>query len=215
MKLPEITLYKVISNLVETLRDDIKANPNTSFIERFYGSEAVGEYAFAKQTKQILSVNKEHQNELKVNLFFNAQRAAIPTIHITLPFEKVSGDNGLGTDEGYVESRETLEGTFTNYTRNFNTSYSIVVTSSNSLEVLAIYHMLKAILIASTPAMEAIGFKNLKLSGGDLHLNADIIPKGVFVRALSLDFSYDLTVETVNLQQFVKEFIIKGTAVVG
>lgn len=213
MKLPEITLYKTIVSLVDTLREDIKTNSNTSFVDRFFATESVGEYVFAKQIKSILNVSKEHQNELKVNLFFDAHRASIPTIHITLPFEKASGDNGLGTDEGYVAPRETIEGSYTNFTRNFNTSYSIVVTSSNSLEVLAIYHILKAVLIANTGILETVGFKNLKISGGDLHLNADIIPKGVFVRALSLDFSYDLTVEQIGINQFFKDFVANGIVV--
>lgn len=212
MNFPEIEVYNYIKGIVSVLKDDLKNNPENSFIEDFFGDSKVGKYAFAKEIKSLFLRPETSDSYLDVRMFFDARRANIPTIHVTLPYEK-GGDSadGIGTDEGYEGNDETPNGSYRKLTRGFSTSYSIVVSTSNTLETIGIYRVLQAALIQYIENMEVDGFMNLKISGGDLQLNPDIVPNGVFLRSINIDFSYKTTVRKILPDKYLREIIAKGS----
>lgn len=215
MNFPEIELYKYIKGVVGVLRDDISRNPTNSFVDRHFKDDAVGKYVFAKEIKSVISRPEINDNFLDVKLFFDAKRANIPTIHVTLPFEKGGNKiDGVGTDEGYEGRRESVEGSYRNFTRTFATSYNIVISTSNSLETIGLYRVLQAALVQYTESMAAYGFNNLKISGGELQLHPDVIPHGVFLRSINLDFDYQLTVEKMLPDSYLTDFMVNGSVAV-
>jgi len=214
MNFPEVELYKYIKGVVEVLRKDAIDNPNNSFIDRHFKNYTAGRYDFAREIKSVIIRPETTDNFLDVRLFFDAKRANIPTIHVTLPFEKGGNKvDGVGTDEGYENRRESAEGSYRNFTRTFATSYNIVVSTSNSLETIGLYRVLQAALVQYTESMAVHGFNNLKISGGELQLHPDVIPHGVFLRSINLDFDYQLTVEKMLPDSYLKDFIASGSVV--
>ena len=208
--IPEIRVHKVVSMIVEMVRQDYKDknDKKESFLYRVFEDQEIEDYNLYDQAVTLFNKNASDPRELKVRLFFDAQRAELPTIHINLPSEN-PGDDGLGTDEGFEEPIfNDLNKSYNRVlNRNFQSTYQVIITSSNSLEVVMLYHVLRAAVIGNIPALGVLGFKNLKISGADLILNPNIVPLTVFVRGFSMHFSYEVSVPVIHSEKFYQAFI--------
>jgi hypothetical protein len=141
-----------------------------------------------------------------VEMFFNSERARLPTVHLTLPSEQSSAD-GIGTDAGYMsEVFDDTDNTFQRtLTRMFESQYQILITSDNTLEVQLIYNFLRAMIIGIFDQIELAGLRNPKLSGQDLRLESHLVPEHIFVRGLGIHTQYEISVP----QFFSRESICK------
>lgn len=208
--IPEIRVHRVISLILESIRDNYKSvnNKKDSFLFLILKDQCVDGYDFFEQAVEVIMRSPSDPKELKVRLFFDAERAALPTIHINLPSENAS-DDGLGSDEGFNptvfdDKRSTYQRVFN---RSFQANYQVIFTSANSLETVLLYHVIRAAVIAYLPSLEVLGFKKLKLGGGDLILNPNIVPLTVFVRGFSMHFAYEVAAPQLASERFYKEFI--------
>lgn len=208
--IPEIVLlnaFKIALNYLR--RDSLKTEQQDSFLRSFFSKDMlnsmikIDKFNFYEQSVEIFKRDETNQRKIEVVLGFNLQRQNAPTIHITFPSEQNSQD-GIGMDEGYVDfdtSFNRSESTFEegdsyerNYTRTFVTTYNAIITSDNSTEVICIYHALRALMIQMYIYFEFAGIRNLKISGGDLALNPDLVPMNLFTRAISFNFMYEVVV---------------------
>jgi hypothetical protein len=212
--IPEI----IIANLVETVLKVIETDFNDHVEEKdtllYYilGDNQYKKFYFFEQAKDIFLREYNHPRKIEVRMLFDAQRASLPTIHITMPQENNDSD-GIGVDEGYEDNiLNTDKTTFhKTYTRAFGVQYNIIITSDNSLEVLLIYHLLKAMLISIFDHMELSGIRNPKLSGQDLQMNSDIVPVNVFVRGVGINFMYEESIPAFQEEQIIKSFTASYT----
>lgn len=214
MLIPEIIIFNTIKALLKFVKEDWNDNEdkNKTILYHYFGNTSLQRYNLYEQAQAVFLATETSPRYLDINVFFNANRAAIPTIHLTLPSEQ-SSLNGIGLDEGYVEpwfneediseseslslstsESKTTVGYRNKYTRRFDTVHNIVVTSDNINEVLLIYNFLKAALISCLPHFAVLGVENGKIGGNDIYINPQILPPNVFVRALTLASSYELTV---------------------
>lgn len=210
LQIPEIILFDVLKLILNTVRVDLKETreeKETIFYKLFYGTKFpdIG-LDFYSNAKEIFLRDKSHPRYLDIRLFFNADRAAIPTIHINLPSESDAG-GGLGVDEGYNGTNyNQLENSISqNHTRAFNTIYNIIVTSDNSDEVLIIYHALRAFLISMMDILDLNGLRNPKLGGSDLQFNPELVPANIFIRNISLNCFYEITVPSIIKQKIINK----------
>ena len=67
----------------------------------------------------------------------------------------------------------------------------MIITSDNSFEVLTMYHVIKAALIANMESLEYYGLRNVKFSGQDLQINDALVPPGIFSRGIGLNLMYE------------------------
>lgn len=212
--IPEI----VIANLVETVLKVIECDFNDHVEEKdtllYYilGDNQYKKFNFFEQAKDIFLRDNDHPRKIEVRMLFDAQRASLPTIHITMPQESNDAD-GIGVDEGYEDNvLNTNKTTFhKTYTRAFGVQYNIIITSDNSSEVLLIYHLLKAMLISIIDHVELSGIRNPKLSGQDLQMNSDIVPVNVFVRGVGINFMYEESIPSIQEEQIVNAFNVSYT----
>jgi hypothetical protein len=93
----------------------------------------------------------------------------------------------------------------------FDAQYNCIITSDNSLEVLCVYHMIKATLIGIFDNIEFQGIRNPKLSGQDLQLNSDLVPPHIFVRGVGINCSYEQSVPAIQTESFINSFQILYT----
>lgn len=214
--IPELELYSVTSKIVEAIRDDYNtAKEEESFLFRIFQDARQDKYKFYEQAVEIFTRKGNDSRELAVRLFFDAKRADLPTIHINLPGES-SGENGMGSDEGFrppLFDDPALE-FVRQFNRRFKASYQVIFTSSNSLEVVLLYHAFRAAMIANLGGMEVLGFTNLSLGGNDLILDPSIIPTTVFVRGFVLNFSYEVTAPALVNERFYTDIFAKGTPII-
>lgn len=213
MIIPEVLIYNNIQNFLSFLFLEKNKNEKERFL--FYllrkNQEVklkIENYDFYEQASEIFYRDKSNQRKVEVFLGYNLKRQNVPTIHITLSNEQNFQD-GLGMDEGY--DSEDIDGLYQkSYTRTFNCSYGIVITSDNSTEVLVIYHVLKAMMILLYETFELNGIRNLKLSGQDITMNNDIVPLNIFHKSLTMNFFYECFVPQFASQIKFEEFTLNS-----
>jgi len=203
--LPEIALLKALEGLFLWLKSNYEervlqgAEEKSYLYKLFYGIEYNG-FNYYEQAKKIFLSDPLDQRKLRVRIFFDPQRAHLPTIHITLPAE-TNELSGLGQND----NGEVLD-------RYYSVKFSLVITSDNYSEVLIIYYTIKSLITSGFMTLENLGLREVVLGGGDLQLQSDIIPVNVFYRELFIDTKYE---ERFPNMEFDRDDIIKTTEFIG
>lgn len=206
---PEAILLNSIKSILRFIKNDHiahSADYTKSFLYRAFKAKTLdNKYQYYEQAVEIFT-NTDKSRALDVNLFFNMQRAKMPTIHITLPSE-TQEPGGIGVDQGYNEDEIDDQGNFrVVYSRKFASQYNLVITSNNSNETILIYHFLRAMLIPLMANFNVTGLENLRLNGGDLQ-NLPMMPPDAFIRVIGLAFSYDVNATDLYDQQLISSLI--------
>ena len=207
--IPEIKIVEVIEVALKTVEYDFnnEVDEKNTLLYRIFGENQTGKFNFFNEAKDLFLRGNEHPRKIETRMMFDAQRANLPTVHISMPSDSPGAD-GIGVDEGYQEnlSDQHKQEITTVYTRMFDATYHAIITSDNSLEVLLIYHLLRSILIGIFDQMEFAGIRNPKLSGQDLNIQGDLVPPHIFARGIGINCSYEITVPSINKAKFVKSF---------
>jgi len=215
--IPEIVLFNLITGLVTHISKDFEANladETKSLLYNLLHGNKFGKFDYYDQGKELFLRRTDHPRKVAVRQFFDVSRADLPTIHITLPGESAAFD-GIGVDEGFKSplwDDDNLRFTPV-YNRNFEAQYSIIFTSENTLEVLLMYNTMRSLLISIFDSVQLVGLQNPKLGGQDLQINSDLIPKHIFIRALTLHSNYDVSVPRFFSDQMMQDIIFSGKAV--
>jgi len=208
---PEIILKTLLDGVLSEIREDFadENDEKKSVLYKLFGGVKIGKWDYFEQARDLFLREKDHPRRLDTRLFFDATRTSIPTMHITMPAENASGD-GFGIDEGYQEGTfDPVKQEYTpTFTRMFNTRYHIIITSDNTLEVLLIYHCVRALLISIFESIELSGLRNPKLSGQDIKINSELVPPHIFMRGIGLDVSYEVDVPRFYDEKVISKIII-------
>jgi hypothetical protein len=194
--IPEIIIHNSLKKLIAFIRDDYQLNiadTTKSLLYRLLGADQVGRYSLFTESVALLINDASNPRHLDINMFFNAKRAAIPTIHITLPSESEK-NNSMANGEGFGEPiYDTVAGTYINvYNRRFTSRTNIIITSDNTNEVILLYHLVKNLLISLNGHFNVSGLNLPKLSGGDIQINQELIPVNIFTRSIGMEYEYDV-----------------------
>lgn len=211
--IPEIELQRVVDVAISVLREDITQNGGTpSNTILHYLLNGVGtfesKYNFYTQAVEIFSKDKHKPRFLESRLFFDKERANIPTIHIMSNSEN-NNNNGIGVDQGFRPEFINAAGTGQRsvYNRHFDANFSIVITSDNSMETVVIYHVLKAMLVSIIDHIQLAGFIDPQISGRDINISQEVVPNGVFARSIDFKAGYELSVPTSTFDTIITKFI--------
>lgn len=203
--LPEISLLKVLEGLLKWIKYDYEdrlaeEEVEKSYLYRLFGGVEYNGFNYFEQAKELLTRDDLDQRKMGVRVFFDQSRAHLPTVHITLPGE-TEDLNGLG----YNYDGEKFE-------RKFSSRYSLIVTSDNYSEVIIIYYTIKALLTSGFMSLEEFGLRNIKIGGGDLQLNQDIVPQNVFYRGVFIDFFYE---DCIPSMEYDPDDMVRGVYLQG
>lgn len=189
--LPEIALLKSLEGLLLWLKSNyneksLSGVEEKSYIYRlFHGVEYNG-FNYYDQAKKILFSDPLDQRKLKVRIFFDQSRAHMPTVHIVMP-----GENNEMSGLGYNDDGEFFE-------RQYSSRYALVLTSDNYAEVLILYYTVKSLIMSGFMTLEGFGIRDIKIGGGDLQLQPDMIPTNVFYRTIFIDMFYDEQIPNIE-----------------
>lgn len=220
--IPEIVLLQAYKLALSFLRKNYKehiADPTQSYLGLLLGStNAVQRYKLLEQAKSVFYTTDDDPRALDVNLFFNAKRAAIPTIHITNPSENPLHD-ALALSEGFQDNLfdEPNQQYLKVFNRRFQAKYNIVLTSDNTNEIILLYQVIRSITIAMIDHLQLAGLENIKLSGNDISLKSDLVPNNIFIKAIGIQFEYDVPAIAISALDYslgdfkpiIDEIIIK------
>jgi hypothetical protein len=212
--IPEFNLKTIIDAILLYIRSDYSSNGDDSYLSKLVNGIKLDKYDIYEQATEVfITRGKNHPQELKCNLFFNTERASVPTVHIMLA-EDSTGPNGIGIDPSidgqvYDVINQTIKET---YNRAFDSRISLVITSANSIEAIMIYHILRASLVSVFNDLQFAGIQNPKLSGGTLNINPELVPLNIFYQVINIDYFYDVKVPSIFTQETFAEFVSLGVA---
>jgi hypothetical protein len=101
------------------------------------------------------------------------------------------------------------------FTRRFQSTYNLVITSDNSNEVILIYHTMRALLMALIPSISIAGLENIAFGGQDVQLYSGLAPKNMYVRAITIALQYETSAPSIFPQPLFSDLTAKGTIVNG
>lgn len=220
LRIPEFTLLEAIQKGLEFVKKDYELATTTvgfteqdSYLYKVLSNIAVERYELYTQGKKVFLADEDDPRKLKVDLMYNMDVDSVPSIYITLPSEQ-NGQNGMGLDEGYQENiwNDERQTTVPIFTRRLNTTYSVMIVSDNSNEVIMIYHFLRALLISLHSHLNLMGIENIALGGQDVQLNSDLIPKHLFMRAITLNIQYETSAPDLREVPMISGLLFQGIA---
>lgn len=200
---PEKIVQEVLESAINYIRNDYNnaANKQDSWLYLlFQNTKWASDISMFNTIVEVLNGDADNKKRLEVKLFFDVNRAKEPTIHITLPNEDPAElfagqgeeDNGYWFNDGTNEFKP-------NYQYAQSTRFDIGITGNNPLEVILIYHLTKAILLASRSHFELSGMRDIGIGGGDITLNSTFEPQDIFIRVVNFSFKYDFHIPSLHI----------------
>jgi len=195
--IPEVLLYNVLKGILVYIRTDIaeKATLEETILYSILQDVGLDKHNYLSEAAALFSRPEELPRSVGIRLFFDAKRAEEPTIHVTLASDESGPTNSIGMNQDEDVWDNVAGDQFSEiYGRSFNTSLSIICTSSNHHEVLIMYYIIRNSLIAVFDTFELSGFQNIQITGRDLQIREDLVPNHIFSRAVMLRGFYETKV---------------------
>lgn len=222
MIIPENIIYHNIRSILAYVKKDYEEHTDETktilyslFKEDDNGMEMqFNRFNYLEQAKSLFvsSPQATKSRNFLVTMGYNTQRNGLPTIHILLPNES-KFEVGIGMGAGYMddevcEEENTVKEVFTNVQK---ATYSLMITSDNSSEVVLMYHALKSMMFATFTAFAHRGLRDLEFGGQDIQFNNELVPPEVFHRNLTLTFFYESSVASFVAEKLVENMLFCGT----
>ncbi len=214
LMVPEVTLYNLVNGLLEDIDREFNstADKTKTKLYRYWNGVVDGNYDYYVEAISLFtSRDVDNPRRVSCRMFFDASKARVPTMHITMPSDQ-TGSNSIGVDELgsvsdiYISDNEATP----TLGRRFDSQFSVICTSENNKEVLLMYHTLRAMIISAHRSLDFAGMQNLKISGQEIRLRGEDIPNHIFMRGLGLTFSYDIRVPNLFSEKIVNQYALKG-----
>ena len=212
IQMPEVRLKVLLDALLERLSNDYinATDKSLTVLNRMFGDFVVGNYNFLNQAIEIFVINNGRVNNIETRLLLDRDRAELPTIHVTMPSDQPYND-GLGLDPNNIGIGETPTQFYETYTRGYNSKFMMVITGSNTYQILMISYVLRVLLFNNVESLQANGFNNPKVYTQEVRLNQDIMPNA-YVKAVVLDSFFDLQIPKFGQVDICNSISFEGTA---
>lgn len=210
--IPETTIHQSLEKGLNYIKLNYQANiatPQKSWLYKVLQTEQFQRYNFFENAKTVFLAKKDNPRKIECNLFFNLERAHIPTIHVTLP-GLTPINNAIGIGSGFRETDFDIENgeQFEVFNKRQRSTYNIILTSDNTMEVILMFNVVYALLIALTDHFNLSGIENIQLGGGDIQMDPSIVPTHVFMRAITFSCEFDFgapALFSTNTINFINE----------
>jgi len=197
--IPLLTLKQVLDGLIQWVSDnenDVSIPADEKWLYRNFNGVGLGNYDFLVELKNMVLRTSKNARKLETRLMFDMDRANFPTIHIHLPQENIGAQNSIGVSiskEMYLNTDNTANPI---HGRSFDSSYDLIITSDNDMEVISLYEFLKHLFVAAADTLSA-NFNTFDYSGKELIPNYDVVPQGVYFRALTIKMDQEINTPSI------------------
>ncbi len=217
--IPEIQMYNLIRGLLILARTEYEKWNTTDGTEavtdntkillyQMFNGLTLEKSNYYDQVISLITRKDSDPRALAVRYYFDAKRAKVPTIHITLPSEGNGPTDGIGVspenaeigswvDEGSLGVGSDLRRESVG--RSFSTQIQVIITSDNHQEVTLIYHMMKSLLISAFDSISLTGLQNPKVSGRELQIN-ESVANTLFMRSIVIDSHYETRMPKCDIE---------------
>lgn len=209
--MPDWILFHTLETAKKILVTDLeeKTRDEDTYLYKLLGLDEQGNrlqlnrYDVFKQAKKMLTA----PHNMSVNFGYNQEVANIISLHILLPSETARTE--IGNGEGYLLENDSNT-TQNYYTQMYESTYQIMITSSNGSEVNVTYHLFKSMLLLLVEHLEFMGLRNPSFSGNDIVMQDDLVPVPIFHKVLNVSFNYEHVVPKLFADEFLHTFTAIG-----
>lgn len=220
---PEIILLDAINSTLKGIRKDYadKADKTKTWLYRSFNGIKIDRYDLYKEIVAIVCKEEDDTRFFGGDLMFNPKKNNVPAFHITLPSESPADGNTIGMGAGaydnfqdYTMDVDTIVSIDEAevFSRQTQTNYSIVIMSDNSMEVVLLYHLMRAIVMINHVKLADAGIINLSFGGQDLQPYKEVAPQ-LYMRSLSVGFQYTTGAIALDPISYLNDVETQGTAV--
>lgn len=213
----EIVLFTVIEALLSILLKDTKDNASDRskmlltelFSQIDYAK--IGKFELLDEAIHVFSRTKQDPRYPTIDLAFNPNHNRPLTMFLSLGQEQFA-QNSIGMDQSelaydiHTEEYQLLN------KRRFDQSHNVYIYSDSHTEVIVMYHVLKAGFISAMDWLGIKGFDNITISGQDIAIQGDTLPKNMHYRILSIKFNYEMKVPALFKERLLSFIYLNATA---
>jgi hypothetical protein len=194
MFIPVVRIKQILDTLLVAIRVDhrtcnIEGREEESFLYRVLYGNALGTYDFYTQAINIFSQQDNSPRKIQTKIGFDLGHSSLPTIYVHQPSEPLKGVNTIswGLDQ---DSYKNMDGSETDKMfRGFGSVFEWVITAPSVMEVLLIYEVLHAALIASIDSFTP-EFNSINFTGKEYVMKSDLVPETLYVKSIFLEVDY-------------------------
>lgn len=220
--IPEFVVYNTIRSMLKVIRTDFEQNNDEtqSFLYELCQLTGVLRYNVYDNAKVVFLAQDTQPRAIKLSFQYNQNQETFPNIYIQHAGEQ-DGVNAISTDQdtyGQTEYTETEENVTTvtgyrdTYSRRQNATIQVVITSDNSNETVMMYYVLKALFMSlrGSGHLSFAGLENVKISGSDIQIQSDNVPKTIHRKVLNLYFEYESQTIDLDKHKYALGMVFKG-----
>jgi hypothetical protein len=220
--IPEAIIANVIQSginiLVAELRDNSIQDQDTTLFKYFEGTSiSSNQYVIFDQMKSLLLIDQSDTDKrLKVFQTYSPANTKVPSVYIHMAGESHDGaGNAIGDGAGGIEFGMGADQEFTNiFEKRYASRYLAIIISENSTEIIALYHLIRCILISSSTTTALSCLDNFKIKGSSVDLKQNI-DFNLFYKTLELTFEYPIEVPDFTKNRYYLQCELEGTIING
>lgn len=170
-----------------------------SLLYQMFGTQKQGKMDFFSQVGGILKrkFGKGNSRVLDIKTGFHINKTDLPNISVLLPNEEPKYEQA-GLTQGqpcnfYVGGKRANIAS-----EHYQTQYTLLITSDNENEVVALYHFLKGLMLAGRNQYQFRGLEGIRVTGRDLSMDFDLAPTQLYHRGVGLSFHYDNNIASIE-----------------
>lgn len=190
--IPILRIRKFVDLLIEFIDSDYQnqTDKHNSFLYRTLGDDVNEGYNFYEQSIALFTRTSEDRRQLQTRLMFDPDRALLPTIHVREPAKNKGKQDAIGyLGSEYFEADGLVTGT---KRKSFSAQYELMITASNTLELVTIKEVLENALIAALESMtlNIHSFDLIDFSSREIIAQNNLIPEPVMMQSIILNVDY-------------------------
>lgn len=210
LNIPDILIINTLNKILNILRDDYNTHVAAGTEDRcilylLFNDVSLGKYNFYDNAKQLIITTPEDPRHLEVRLSYDHTSTTWSNmVYVTLASETANA-NSLQVGEGDQE-----EIVFDNaspdqdeyrkqFMRRYSTAYTIMILAKNRNEMLVLFNLFKAMMVACINHLSLEGLSNIKIGGQDLRYAGS--ETGIFSRGINLNFDYEQVVPDIMIKK--------------
>lgn len=213
--IPENIISHLVRGILDTVYSDTMSQPNKedTILYGIFGDLKHERINYFEEAAKVFDRSNSNPNKITTRLSFNTNFENMPTVYITTGQDdhKFSAIGSYDGSDDKVSKDKLVSNSM--YSTMFSAETNIVIVTDGMEQMLIIYHVLRAMLLATSDTLSLSGLQNPKFGGNDILLNDEMIPKNIFMRTISLKYEYELCVPAHIWKRggFIKSISTTGT----
>lgn len=213
---PEFVVFNTVQSILKYLNSDYNSQTEKTktFLYELCNATGMIRYNFFDNAIQIFAAPIDGPRAIKCTFQYNQQQTQFPNMYIQHAGEQ-DGVNAISTDEDSYEPADyddTADGFRHSYARRSNSTIQLVITSDNSNETVMIYYIMKALLLSlrGSGHLTFAGLENVKISGSDIQVQMDNMPRPIHRKVINLYLEYDSYTIDLDKNKYALGAIFNG-----